>query len=105
MQKNITLELTNSDTFENADFDFVVDTEKYHKLQNSLMGKDKVTPMHNFAINCCVPEQRKELAAYFLAADGLATQVAGELVDNFLPKIEVTVKKPKSGPNMPPVAV
>ncbi len=98
MQKNLTLELANIDTLETRDFDFTVDTDKYHKLQNALMGKDKVTPMHNFAVSCCVPEMRKELAAYFLATDGLASQVAAELVDNFLPKIEVTVKKPQSGP-------
>ena len=97
MQKAITLDLTHIDTGVTHEFAFVVDSDKYHRLQNALMGKDKVSPLHNFAVACVVPDQKPNFVAYLVDNEGMAAQVAGTLVDEFLPKVEITIKKPTTG--------
>lgn len=101
MQKAITLELTHTETGDLHEFAFVVESEKYHRLQNALMGKDKVSPLHNFAVSCIVPDQKAAFVAYLAGNEGMAGQVAGTLVEEFLPKVEIAVKKPKAGLSTP----
>ena len=101
MQKNVELELTHTETGELHEFAFGVDSDKYHRLQNALMGKDKVAPLHNFAVACVVPEQKTAFAAYLVENEGMAAQVAGTLVEEFLPKVEISVKKRNAGQTTP----
>jgi hypothetical protein len=100
MQKHITLELVDNITGDSREFDFLVDSDRYHKFQNSMAGKDKVAPMHNFVVVCYTGE-RRDITDYLRDNEGMAAIIAGELVEEFLPKVSVTVKKPKAGQTTP----
>lgn len=96
MNKIIELELTDPSTGDTQEYSFDVTPERYNKLQNTMAsGRDKVAPLHNFAVACVDKDQKHEFTQLLMANDGLAGQVAGILIDEYLPKIEVTVKKRK----------
>lgn len=97
MDKIIEIELTDPDTGITQEFVFTVNPDRYAKFQNALSGKDKAGPLHNFCVACCDPEQRTALAAYLRENDGMAGMMASELVDQYLPKVEMTVKKRSPG--------
>lgn len=92
---NLTIAVVDPDTFEEKDFSFTVDNEKYSKFRTAIMGKDKVTPIHNFVAVCCDKEQRSELVAILRAEQGLADKIAEPLLEEWDTKVEVIVKKPK----------
>lgn len=100
MQKNIALELLNPATGEAKDFRFRVTSERYNNLKNAMAGRDKTAPVYNFAVGCCHPDDRSEFIALAQSeeAEGIADIVAERLLDEFLPKIQVTVKKPSTSP-------
>lgn len=91
----LTLSVVDPDTFEEKDFEFTVDNEKYSNFRTAIMGKDKVTPIHNFVAVCCDKEQRSELVAILRAEQGLADKIAEPLLENWDTKVEVIVKKRK----------
>ena len=95
--KKFTLELTDTTTDDVTEFNFEVTPDKYSKFLNaSATSKDKVAPMHNFVVNCVEKSQRDQLSDLLRAPenDGLSTMVASELVEAYLPKVEISVKKP-----------
>lgn len=98
ISKTVELELHNQldDSF--IDFSFEITPDAYNKLQNAMASsKDKIAPLHNFAVSCVDKNQRADFVAYLQANDGVAAQIAGTLIDEYLPKVEITVKKPKTG--------
>ncbi|MEB4592983.1 putative phage tail assembly chaperone [Candidatus Thiothrix sp. Deng01] len=105
MQKDITLELANTENGDLHEFSFTVTSDAYHRLQNALMGKDKVAPLHNFTLACADASQKQDFIAYLSANEGMAGQVAGALLEEFLPKVEISVKKPKDGQTTPAATV
>lgn len=101
MKKDLELNLLDPDTGEEKDFRFQVTTEKYNSFLNSMSGsKDKTAPIYNFAVACCHPDDRKEFIE-LARTDGMETVpqlVTESLLDAYLPKLQVTVKKSNPSP-------
>lgn len=106
MNKIIELELTDPSTGDTQEYIFEVTHERYHKLVNTLStSRDKVAPMHNFAVACVDKDQKPDFTKLLMAEVGLAEKVTGALMDEFLSDVEVTVKKPKPMPSTSEVAI
>ncbi|WP_438307491.1 putative phage tail assembly chaperone [Pseudomonas guariconensis] len=74
------------------DFDFVMDTALVTKYINGLTQANKVSPSHNLLMNAVVQEQKTKLKA-LLGHPTTTLEIAGALVEEFSPKVEVIVKK------------
>ena len=96
MSKDITLTLTDPDTLLSDDIRFRVDSTDYHRLVNAMSGKDKIAPTQNFVMSCCHPDDKTNLKEY-LKQDGMGLLIGGELVEQYMPRTLVAVKKPESG--------
>lgn len=104
--KIIEIELSDSVRGSTQDFLFEVTPERYNKLQNSMSSsRDKVTSLHNFAVACVHKDQKSEFSQLLMDNDGLAGQVAATLIDEYLPKIEITVKKQPPTQNLSNAAI
>ena len=97
MSKDITLTLTDPDSLASDDIRFRVDSTDYHRLVNAMSGKDKIAPTQNFVMSCCHPDDKTTLKEY-LKQDGMGLLIGGELVEHYMPRVMVTVKKPETGP-------
>lgn len=106
MNKLIELELTHPSTGMVEEYRFEVTSDRYHKLVNTLStSRDKVAPMHNFAVACVDKDQKSDFTQLLMAQVGLSEKVTGALMDEFLSDVEVTVKKPKPTPTTSEVAI
>jgi len=75
------------------DFEFTVDPAVMSKYINSLTQNNKVAPANNLLMNTIAQEQRAELKG-LLGNNPLTTlQIAGALVEEYSPTIEISVKK------------
>lgn len=75
-----------------TDFAFRVETADYNAYINSLKPDDKVAPSVNFARRTLVDKAQRP-ALDELCEQGLAVDIAGALVEEFRPKLEIAVKK------------
>ncbi|WDG79991.1 putative phage tail assembly chaperone [Pseudomonas chlororaphis] len=85
-------------TVGNDDFDFVVDPAVMTKYINSLTPANKVAPGNNLLVNTVVPAQKDKLKP-LLGNPMTVLQIAGALVEEYAPTVEVTVKKRSATPN------
>lgn len=74
-----------------SDITFNVGLADYERYQNEFMPNNKVAPSKNF-LNRTVADDCKEALAPLLE-QGLATELAGTLVGEYRPKLEITVKE------------
>jgi hypothetical protein len=74
------------------DFDFVMDAALMTKYINSLTPANKVAPAHNLLMTSVNQEQKASLKP-LLANPMTAIQIAGALIEEYSPTVEVTVKK------------
>lgn len=81
-----------------TDFTFTLDSADVTKYFNSLTQTSKVAPAVNLLSNTVHQEQRATLKP-MLKNPVLALQLAGALLEEYSPDIEVTVKKPSPTPN------
>ncbi|MBS1454099.1 MAG: hypothetical protein HP002_12035 [Lentisphaeria bacterium] len=74
------------------ELNFAVTIENYNRYVNELKVDDKVSPSLRFVRRSLAdPEQREKLDG--LCDSGLAIDIAGALVEEFRPKVEIEVKK------------
>ena len=90
MQKTIRLSINGTDLA------FDVTTELYNKYVNEMMPNNKVAPAHNFAMRCVADGSREDLKS-LLELPGAAIQIAGALVDEFMPDLSIELGKERSG--------
>ena len=83
---DITLEVSGQD------FDFSMDPALMTKYINSLTPANKVAPAHNLLMTSVNQEQKATLKP-LLANPMTAIQIAGALIEEYAPTVEVTVKK------------
>lgn len=83
---DITLEVAGQD------FDFSMDPALMTKYINSLTPANKVAPAHNLLMTSVNQEQKASLKP-LLANPMTAIQIAGALIEEYSPTVEVTVKK------------
>lgn len=74
------------------DFDFVMDAALMTKYINSLTPANKVAPAHNLLMTSVNQEQKASLKP-LLANPMTAIQIAGALIEEYSPTVEVIVKK------------
>ena len=91
-RRDITLEVGE------AEFTFnltPLDTTKYF---NALTQTNKVGPANNLLVTTVKPEQRESLKP-LMANPVTVMQLAGTLLEEYSPDVEIAVKKPSSTPN------
>ncbi|WP_085691791.1 MULTISPECIES: putative phage tail assembly chaperone [unclassified Pseudomonas] len=74
------------------DFEFSMDPALMTKYINSLTPTNKVAPAHNLLMTSVNQEQKANLKP-LLANPMTAIQIAGALIEEYSPTVEVTVKK------------
>ncbi|EPE5169081.1 putative phage tail assembly chaperone [Yersinia enterocolitica] len=71
---------------------FAPTTQDYNNLQNELMPDNKVAPLKNYLRRVVIKEHR-ELLNELLEKPGMPLNIATVLNNEFVPIIDITVKK------------
>lgn len=85
-EKNITL------TIGGTEYPFRVTTTEYNAYINDITPDNKVSPSKNFIRRCLVEKKQMETIVD-LCDQGLGIEIAGKLIEEFHPKLEIEVKK------------
>lgn len=85
-------------TIGDADFAFNLTAQDVTKYFNALTPTNKVAPGHNL-LTTTVQADQKEALRPLLANPVMTMQLAGALLEEYSPDVEVTVKKPSTEPN------
>jgi hypothetical protein len=89
MQKNIVLEINNTEIH------FTVDVDAYNKFVNEMQPTSKVAPATNFLMRT-VDDEDKSALRDLLKLPGAAVQIVGDLVQEFVPDLAITVGKSRA---------
>jgi hypothetical protein len=87
--RDITLEVGDKE------FTFALTPQDVTKYFNSLTQNNKVAPANNLLVNTVKQEERATLKA-LLGNPVMVMQLAGALVEEYAPDVEVVVKKPST---------
>ncbi|WP_456026757.1 putative phage tail assembly chaperone [Pseudomonas capeferrum] len=91
-KREITLEVGDKE------FTFELTPQDVTKYFNAVTQTNKVAPANNLLVNTVKQEQRATLKP-MLGNPVLVMQLAGALLEEYSPDVEVTVKKPSTTPN------
>lgn len=85
----------------NIDYHFTIDYNAYSQLidKMALAKKGMTNHFANFCLNTVKSEQKTELHTLFEKEPGLDSNLAGELMDQYMTDIEVRVKKSTTRPS------
>lgn len=90
--RDITLEVGDKE------FIFALTPQDVTKYFNAITQTNKVSPANNLLVTTVKQEQRATLKAQ-LGNPVLVMQLAGVLLEEYGPDVEITVKKPSTTPN------
>ena len=82
----------------NSEFTFELTPQDVTKYFNAVTQANKVAPANNLLVNTVKQEERASLKA-LLGNPVLVMQLAGALLEEYGPDVEITVKKPSTTPN------
>jgi hypothetical protein len=85
-KRDITLEVGTQE------FTFTLTPQDVTKYFNAVTANNKVAPSHNLLSNTVVAEQRADLRT-LLANPVMTMQIAGALLEEYAPDVEIIVKK------------
>lgn len=85
-------------TIADNDFDFTLGAPEVTKYFNAMTQTNKVAPAHNLLSTTVKADQREALKPY-LGNPVTTIQIAGALLEEFSPDVEITVKKPSDTPS------
>ncbi|UXV21406.1 putative phage tail assembly chaperone [Pseudomonas fluorescens] len=91
-KREITLEVGDKE------FTFELTPQDVTKYFNAVTQTNKVAPANNLLVNTVKQEERATLKP-MLGNPVLVMQLAGALLEEYSPDVEVTVKKPSTMPN------
>lgn len=91
-KREITLEVGDKE------FTFELTPQDVTKYFNAVTQANKVAPANNLLVNTVKQEERASLKA-LLGNPVLVMQLAGALLEEYGPDVEITVKKPSITPN------
>ncbi|AMW86426.1 MULTISPECIES: putative phage tail assembly chaperone [Pseudomonas] len=91
-KREITLEVGDKE------FTFELTPQDVTKYFNAVTQTNKVAPANNLLVNTVKQEERASLKP-MLGNPVLVMQLAGALLEEYSPDVEVTVKKPSTTPN------
>ena len=74
-----------------AELTFTVSLQDYNDYVNAIKPDDKVAPSLNFLRRTVDPEQKELLKSF--TDQGLHVELAGTLIQEFRPALEIAVKK------------
>lgn len=74
------------------EFKFKVSTTEYNTFVNDMKPDSKIVPAKNFVKRCLV-DKGQTAAIEDLCDHGLAPDLAGALIEEFRPKLEIEIKK------------
>jgi hypothetical protein len=80
-------------TIADKDFDFTLGAPEVTKYFNAMTQTNKIAPAHNLLSTSVKADQRDDLKLY-LVNPVTVIQIAGALLEEFSPDVEITVKKP-----------
>lgn len=72
------------------ELNFTVTLAAYNNCLNAMTESNKVAPSFNFATATVHPDDKETLMKWL--DKGLATDIAGHLMTEFRPKVQITVK-------------
>ncbi|PST95712.1 hypothetical protein C9I87_08670 [Photobacterium iliopiscarium] len=72
---------------------FVPTEVDYNDYMNELMPDNKVAPAHNFVFNTAVEESKPTLRIIANSNPAAVVQIAGVLMQEFAPALDIKVKK------------
>jgi len=90
--REITLEVGDKE------FSFTLSPQDVSKYFNAMTATNKVAPSNNLLINTVKADQRPQLKV-LLANPVMVMQLAGALLEEYSPDVEIIVKKPSTTPN------
>ena len=90
--RDITLEVGDKE------FTFALTPQDVTKYFNGLTANNKVSPANNLLVNT-VDQQERATLKPLLVNPVMVMQLAGTLLEEYGPDVEVTVKKPSTTPN------
>lgn len=67
----------------------------YNDYINAMQPNSKVAPSHNFVMRCAVAED-KNTVKELLALPGAAIQIAGALIEQYSPDLNIMVGEPSA---------
>ena len=85
-KRDITLEVGGKE------FTFTLTPQDVTKYFNAMTANNKVAPSHNLLSNTVVADQRADLRT-LLANPVMTMQIAGALLEEYAPDVEIIVKK------------
>jgi hypothetical protein len=85
-------------TIADKDFHFTLGAPEVTKYFNAMTQTNKVAPAHNLLSTSVKADQRDDLKSY-LANPVTTIQIAGALLEEFSPDVEIVVKKPSDTPS------
>ncbi|MGV6475019.1 putative phage tail assembly chaperone [Azotobacter vinelandii] len=85
-------------TIGTADFAFALSAQDVTKYFNAMTPTNKVSPAHNLLVTTVQADQKDALRG-LLGNPVLTMQIAGALLEEYSPDVEVTVKKPSTEPS------
>lgn len=86
MEKKITL------TVNDADYHFTVTLDAYNKYTNDVTPFSKVAPARNFLMRT-VDAESKDALREIVDLPGVALQIVGAILDEYMPDVNITVGK------------
>lgn len=77
-------------------FKFNVTRDDYNRYINNVTQKEKIAPSFNFLMSTIDQLQKAELKALLSDIPGSEVQIAGALLEEYTPDLEIVVKKSSS---------
>ena len=79
-------------------FTFNITAEDYSSFINKFSEKNKIAPAHNFCMQTVAQEDKPALKK-LLSHPSVAPQIAGALMESYVPQLNITVKPLKLSKN------
>lgn len=75
------------------DLKFVITRDAYNKYINAMLPTNKIAPSHNFLVSVVDSENREDLLSILNSVPGSEIQIAGALIEDYIPDLSIVVKK------------
>ena len=85
-------------TVAGKDLKFDVTRDDYNRYINAITPNNKVSPSHNFCIATVDDSSKEQLKDIFASTPGSEVQIAGAIIEEYMPDLEITAKKRSSTP-------
>ncbi len=84
---------------DDVELKFSVTRPGYNGFINKVSDKNKVAPAHNFLVMSIDEEQKESLMTILKDNPGAEIQIAGALIEEYVPDLDIVVKKRKRSPS------